>query len=152
MVNNQYEAVLRDFETFFKCKLAPNANNTCVISIPNSVRIQIELDRNSKVLIASRLGILQGRFRDIVLREALKANEFYDISTGSFGLGKKSNNLMIFLQMDLDQLNPDKINTVMPIFLAKANLWAEGIKSGNLPALSEEGLATKAAPSPFGLK
>lgn len=153
MVSNQYEAVLRDFGDYFKCQLVPDVNNTCLIHIPNSVKIQIELDRKGKVVIASRLGVLQGGFRDIALREALKANDYYDPSSGSFGLGKKSNNLMLFLVIDLDHLNPDKINTVMPAFIAKAKLWADGIKSGNLPAIGERAAASKAsASSPFGLK
>ncbi len=152
MVDTQYEAILRDFGEYFKCKLAPDKLNMCKVRMPDSVDIFLQVDpRVNKLMIVSRIGLLQGGFRNTVLREALKANEYYDISTGAFGLGKKTNHLMLFLLIDIDTLNPDKINAVMPKFISRAKLWAEGLKSGNLPPL--EDFETRVdAPSPFGLK
>jgi hypothetical protein len=98
MVASQFQAILQDLEPFFKCKLEPDNNNSCLIKMSSGIKIQIELDRyGDHLLIATRLGVLPaGRFRELVFKEALKANASDSPSQGVFGYSKKSEQLILF--------------------------------------------------------
>ena len=139
MVSSQFESLLKEFETFFKCPLQPDQNDSCLIKMGIGISIQLELNRQGLVLIGCRLGVVpMSRYRDNLIREALKSNEATLPSTGILGFSKKSNQLILFMYLNPLLVNSDLISTVMPPFIAKAKLWAEAIMKGEVPAVTQQ--------------
>ena len=56
MVSDQFESILKDFESIFQCPLKPDAKipNTCLIQLNTGIEVQIELDPHANLLIAVR--------------------------------------------------------------------------------------------------
>lgn len=150
MVNSQFGAILKEFETFFNCSLQPDDNDSCFIRMGIGVNIQIELDRYGLLLIGCRLGAVHmGRYRDNLIHAALKSNELLPPSTGIFGFSQKSNQLILFIKLNPNLLSSHVISTLMPPFVAKAKLWTNAILSGSIPSVAVE--AGSKVPGIFGL-
>jgi hypothetical protein len=151
MVSSQFESLLKEFETFFKCPLQPDQNDSCLIKMGIGISIQLELNRQGLVLIGCRLAVVpMSRYRDNLIREALKSNEATLPSTGILGFSKKSNQLILFMSLNPLLVNSDLISTVMPPFIAKAKLWAEAIMKGEVPAVTQQ-TSTATSGGIFGL-
>ncbi len=151
MVSSQFEAILKDFEPFFKCRLQADQNESCLIKMGHGISLQMELNRYGLLLIGCRIGELpRGRFQDDVIREALKANDFYPPLTGIFGISRKSNSLILYLIIDPHKLDQDKISNLLNPFIAKAKLWSDSVNQGNIPTLGMTAPPQQAAAPPFG--
>ncbi len=134
MVSSQFGAILKEFETFFNCKLEPDINDSCLINLEMGMNLQIELDRYGLILIGCRLGAVHmGRYRDNLIREALKSNEATRPSTGILGFSQKSSQLILFIKLNPNFISIHQIPTLLPPFLTKAKLWAEAIGKGEVP-------------------
>jgi hypothetical protein len=152
MVSDQLDSILKDFESFFKCPLQADKNNSCLIKMAAGVTLQMELNRFGQILIASPITVLPGgRFQDDVLKEAMKANGFYRPYSGIFGLSTKSNTLFLYLLLEPHRLNEDKINQLLPPFIDKAKKWTDALEKGELPFI-EEITGSPAEKLPFGFK
>jgi Tir chaperone protein (CesT) family len=152
MVNSQFGAILKEFEAFLKCPLEPDLNDSCLIKMKKmGISIQLEMDRYGKLLIGCRVGALpMSRFRENMIKQALKSNEATLPSTGIFGFSHKSSQLILFLHLNPDTLTNDQILAVMPPFIAKAKLWADAIAKGEIPSIDLS--TSKSSPSGlFGL-
>lgn len=152
MVSSQFGALLKEFESVFNCSLQPDDNNSCLINLEIGVSIQIELDRYGMLLIGSRLGAVHmGRFRDNLIRQALKSNEATSPSTGVLGFSQKSNQLILFTKMNPHQLNHHQIIHLLPLFINKAKLWKEAIEKGTIPDLTTTETSSNKPSGLFGL-
>lgn len=149
MVGSLFDGILKDFEAFFNCPLEADANDSCLIKMPNGLSIQLELNSYGLLMIGCKLGALKmGRFRELAIKEALKANENALPATGFFGFSQKSQNLILFIQVDPKILNADKITSLMIAFTSKAKLWLDAISKEEIPSsLTSSTLPT----SSFGL-
>jgi hypothetical protein len=137
MVTSQFGAILKEFETFFNCPLQPDENNSCLIHMGIGITIQIELDRYGFILIGCRLGAVHmGRYRDQLIREALKFNEAALPSTGVFGFSLKSNQLILFLKLHPHSFSSHQVMILLPPFITKAKQWTEAIAKREVPALT----------------
>lgn len=150
MVTSQLGALLKEFESFFNCPLNPDDNNSCLIQLGSGVTLQIELDRYGLLLVGCRLGVVHmGRYRNDLIRAALKSNELSSPSTGVFGFSQKSNQLILFIKFDPHLLTIHQITTVMPPFMEKAKKWMDAISKGEVPLMDSE--STVKASGLFGL-
>lgn len=139
MVSNLYEAILRDFGSFFNTPLQPDSHNNCKINLNDlDISIQIEIDKYGYALIFCRLPEIQGRYRDNLIVHALKANEIYHPYTGVFGFSHKNSQLIVFLRFPAEALDRNKIEAHVPGFLRKAASWTKALKAGQMPDLNEE--------------
>jgi hypothetical protein len=153
MVSSQFGALLKEFESVFNIQLEPDENNSCLINLGVGISVQIEMDRYGKLLIGSRLGAVHmGRFRDNLIRQALKSNDSTPHSTGILGFSQKSNQLILFAKLDPLQLNHHQIINLLPLFINKAKLWKEAIEKGEVPDITAANTASNKQPSGlFGL-
>lgn len=148
MVETQLGVVLRDLEPFFKCHLVPDNNNSCLIKMGKGLRVQIELDRAGFLLIGCRLGqVHMGNYRNSLIRAALQSNEFTPATTGVLGFSHKSNQLILFLRINLDEVMMHHVLDLLPPFIEKARSWCEAIAAGSVPIIATE----TASPGLFGL-
>lgn len=138
MVSSLFEIILKDFESFFQCSLQPDENNSCLIKLASGISIQIELNRQGQLLVGCRLGsIPMSRYRDNLIREALKFNEATFPSTGVFGFSQKSSQLILYMLIPPHQFNSASISKLMPPFIAKARKWKEAIAKGETPTIQQ---------------
>jgi hypothetical protein len=139
MVTSQFGALLQELEPFFKCKLEPDINNSCLIKMANGLKVQIELDKYGEyLLIGTRLGIVSiGRYRENIFKEALKVNALHPPSNGVFGYSKKSGNLILFVTLGVRNINQDKMISVLTTFIPKAQIWMEALSRGELPIMAD---------------
>jgi hypothetical protein len=152
MVSSQFESILKEFETFFNCPLIVDENESCLIKMGKGINIQIELNRHGMLLIGCRIITLQaGRFFHEVIREALKANDFYPPFTGIFGFSHKSSNLILYTLIDPYQLDQQKIERLLIPFVTKAKTWSDTLKQGNIPQIRELAESSTST-TPFGLQ
>lgn len=139
MVSNQFEAILKEFSSFFNCSLTPDENNSCHIKVNNQISIQLELDRYGLLLVACRIASLpMSRYRDHLVHAALKFNEATLPLTGIFGFGQKSQQFILFIKLDPQTLSPYQIALLLPPFIAKAKQWIDAIAKGEVPSATSQ--------------
>ena len=141
MVMDIYESLLEEFSKAAHIpNLKPDANNTCLLGLPNGVKVQIELDSaQTAIIIGSGVGFLPaGRYRETVFKEALKANNLPHPRYGDFAFSKKTDNLILFMKLPLQNLTGDKIAALFAPFSEKAARWKDSIDKGEIPSLYEE--------------
>ena len=150
MASSQYALILKSLESFFRCPLAPDANNACLIDLKEKgFQIQIEEDKYGNLIIATRLSeVPASRFRENVFKEALKSNRISPTS-GIFGYSKKSSRMMIFITVNQRAITKEKLEALLPPFMEKAKVWSDALKNGVLPVAEESGKSSK--PSLFGM-
>lgn len=133
-----FGSILKEFESYFKCPLTPDKNNSCLVKLNTGISVQLEIDRMGQLLIGCKIATMpMNRFRENVIREALKANESVDPSEGIFGFSQKTNTLMLFMMIDPKKINPDLIAKILPPFTEKAKLWADTIATGKIPSTAQ---------------
>lgn len=151
MVNTQFGAILKELESFFKCPLEPDQNDSCLIHMGIGVSLQIELDRYGFLLIGCRVATLQmSRNRDNLMTQALKSNDANLPSSGVFGFSQKTNHLILFLRVDPSLTSIREILALLPPFITKAKKWTDAIAKGETPTI-ESALPSKTSSGMFGL-
>lgn len=152
MVLSQFGMILKEFESFFGCPLTPDANHSCLIKMNQGLAIQMELDHRSHLLlIGCRVGLLHtGRYRQQVIRQALKFNAVTAPSEGVLGFSHGSNHLILFIKVDPATLTLHDIPPLLAPFIAKAKAWSEAIGRGELPPIQAVA-SPLPAPGLFGL-
>jgi hypothetical protein len=152
MVDTQFGAILKEFETFFRCSLKPDANNSCLIKLKSGLEIQIELDRYGLLLIGCRIAALPfSRYRDNLIQQALKSNEAFLPSQGVFGFSQKSNQIILFIKLDPTHLRADQILSLLPPFINRAKQWKEAIARGETPTVASSKATANTPSGLFGL-
>lgn len=138
MVITRFDGILKEFESFFNCKLKSDENNSCLIQLGTGISIQMELNRTGQLIISCRIGTLpMSRYRETLLRVALLSNEATLPSSGTFGFSTKTNNLTLFLLVNPEILSKEYISSILPPFLSKAKLWSEAVASGRTPVVEQ---------------
>lgn len=149
MVTSQLSMILKDLETFFECPLETDSNNSCLVDMGIGISLQLELDRHGFLLVGCRLGMVHmGRYRNDLIRAALKSNELTPLSSGILGFSHKSQQLILFIRVDTQAVPLHQLTEQLSLFTAKAKLWKDAIAKGEVPAIASRQVAGKGL---FGL-
>jgi hypothetical protein len=155
MIQDKWSNLLEELGKAIKVQLKPDKNNCCCLRFKTGLQLQIEVDeRVENVILACDLGQLaQGRFRENVMKEALKANGLPLPHNGFFAYGKKTESLLLTDQLLLDELTGEKLAEYLVPFMQKAELWKTSIERGEVPSFmgSEMTFGTKSQAGLFGL-
>lgn len=155
MVTDAFGLLLQDVGKLLNIpKLEPDRNNSCLINFPEKISIQMEMDPSGNHLIlACDLGTVPpGRYRELVFREALRANGVQPPHFGEFSYSKQADKLMLMQQIPLKDINGDKVLAVLNPLLEKGKYWKEAIFRGDVPSISVTSTASKGGGGMFGLK
>ena len=136
MIGDTFSNLLEDLGKLFKTPLKPDKLGACVLKFQNGIQVQLEVDSKGKNLIlAAVLGILpQGRYRENIFREALKANGLPPPRFGVFAYGKKNESLVLCDELVLDELSAQKLADYLMQFTQKAEIWKNAITQGQVPS------------------
>lgn len=128
----QFEELLHQLGAVFELKLHVDRQNACSIQIHPRLIIQLQLDPSQEHLwIFTKVAETPpGKFRENILKEALKANALPDPRPGIFGYIHSLNLLAQFQKYPLSILNGERLGGIIGAFLELAETWQEAITSG----------------------
>lgn len=154
MVKDMFGSLLEDLGKMIKIdQLEPDQHNSCLISFTNGVKVQLEIDHTRSLLIVGcDLGAIPpGRYRENLLREALKANGLPPPRNGNFAFSKKQDHLVMTEELPIKDINPDQIYQLLDPFLKKAKEWQEAITRGDVPTILPGAYRSGTKSGMFGL-
>ena len=101
---NRFEEILQLLGQSLNLPLQVDANNACAIQIKQNLIVQLQPDPSQeKLLIGCQIiQVPPGKFRENVLKEALKANGLPDPRVGIFAYIARNNTLFLFQEYPFD--------------------------------------------------
>jgi len=144
-----FEEFIQEVGKHLQVSLQIEKETLCRILLPKGLSVQFEYVREKNhILIAAFLGELPpGRFREEMLKEALKSNSLAD-SIGVFSYLPESNQLI--LTMTLYQAFEIKPLESFTQFAEKSALWKEAISGGQIALIAQNSpQKTKISPMAF---
>lgn len=135
MVSNTYESILQEVGQELGMQLAPDHNDSCQIQLAEGLKLQMEIyKRTEQFAICFRLGNPPpGKYRENLLREALKANGLPSPRYGTLAFSEKSEAFYLFELLSLDRLDGKKVVDRITAMKEKALIWTNAIKNGDVP-------------------
>jgi len=157
MISDRFGALLEELGTLIHKNLVPNSHNALILRLRDKMGIYLEPDRLGEMLnVAIDIGSpQQGPYRESIFREALKANGLPPPRNGIFAYGFKTDSLLIYEQLPLEDLNGPRLLEIMNTLLQKARIWKQAIERGNIPSYQATelsfGMKSSAAPRLKGI-
>lgn len=151
MISDFFSALLAELSQILEIpNFEPGSTHSYLVKLKNGVKVQLEPDKSEQFLMigAEIASIPAGRYRDNIFREALKANNIPP-KEGIFAYSKKSDKLILFQTISLQDLTGAKIHDALTTFSEKVKLWQDAISRGDIPALM--GAASSRPKGLFGL-
>jgi len=128
---DHFQKLLWDLGEVIKLPLHVDKNNACKILLNETLEVQLEMDTDEKqlLLIAFISEIPPGRFRENVLKEALKANNL-DHTQGLFAYFEQENYLILQKYLQADLLSGQKLAEYLEPFIIEAEEWRTALAAG----------------------
>ena len=129
---SQFEELLNELSKVFHLDLKIDRQNACTIQIHPRLAIQLQLDASLENLwiFAKLIETPPGKFRENILKEALKANALPDPRTAILAYVASSNELALFQKYPLQILNGERLSGFLGAFVEMAEEWQEAIEAG----------------------
>ncbi len=142
MIDN-FAEILKDLGSLINVPLHVDRHGVCKIVVDQKFFVQIEHDplRGRVLLVSMITEIPPGKFRENVLREALKANGSFP-RTGTLAYVERNNNLSLHDYYNLVEFKIDKFAEYITSFIEKVYFWKTHIENGTIPSVIS-------APSPL---
>lgn len=140
-----FEELLQGLGKAFHLNLHIDHSYACSLQLRELViQLQLDISQENLWIFTKLIEVPPGKFRENVLREALKANSLADPRVGTFGYVAATGQLALFQKYPLLILNGERLAGLMAAFIEMAEAWKKSIASGNP--------APPSSPHPFGLK
>ncbi len=135
MIDN-FAELLKDLGSHINVGLHVDRHGVCRIVVDQKFFVQIEHDPlKGRVLLVSMITeIGPGKFRENVLKEALKANGVFP-RTGILAYVEKNNNLSLHDYYSLVEFKIEKFAEYLTSFIEKVNFWKTQVESGTVPSV-----------------
>ncbi|HEY4254763.1 MAG TPA: CesT family type III secretion system chaperone [Chlamydiales bacterium] len=129
---DRFEELLAELGVQLDLPLKSDRNHFCTLQIGPNLLIQLQTDAAfEKLLIISKVAeIPPGKFRENILKEALKANGKKDPRVGVFAYLTQINQLVLFQRYPFDLLNGERLAELLGPFIETAENWKKAIASG----------------------
>jgi hypothetical protein len=147
---NIFEEMIQEMGRILNVPLHAEKNRLCKLNINDVLHIQIEFDEaKERILIACFVCDLPpGKFRENVLKEALKANNQFP-SLGTLAYSEKNNKLALFTHFPIATINANKLSEELMKFIDKTDQWRMAVETGQLASVA---IGPAKEKPPFGLK
>lgn len=135
--------------------LRPDSNRACLLVFNEEIRIQLELDITGEFLLLGSMliDLPPGKFRENILKAALKANNMIDISPGILAFVARANRLVLFEKIHISDTAPDPLYKKIIQFFNKAENWKHAIERGEVaPQGAFPETKSSQGPKLFGMK
>ncbi|MBI5273079.1 MAG: CesT family type III secretion system chaperone [Chlamydiia bacterium] len=149
-MTDRFQQLLVELGAVFHLPLSADHFGACSLRFPSKLVVQLQLDASQENLVLfSLIGpVAPGRFRENMLREALKTNAAPDPRPGILAYIARLDQLVLFQSYPLLILNGDRLSVLFGNFLDMAELWSKALQNGQAPPPS----LGSSSPRPFGLR
>ena len=155
MITDRFGALLEELGTAMKIKLAPDTHGACRIRFRDKLEVTLSPDNVGEFLnIVIEIGNPgEGKYRENVFREALKANGLPEPRNGILCFGTKKNILLLCDSISFEDIHGQRLADIIQTLAQKARQWKESLSRGEIPSY-RAGAATPSASSEniFGLR
>jgi hypothetical protein len=155
MITDRFGALLEELGTALNLKLKPDEHGACHIRFPDKIELHLEPNASGEFLnILIDVGSPgEGRYRENVFREALRANGLPQPRLGTFCYGKKTDSLMIHEAIPFEDIHGQKLADVAQSLLTKARLWKDSLARSEVPSYrAGESASSGRSDSIFGIR
>lgn len=148
---DRFQSLLWDLGEILDLPLHVDKNHACSLLLDEKLTLQLEMDQSGEELVAVAYiaEIPPGRFRENVLREAMKVNAFYH-PFGTLGYAEKLNALVLQSFLPAKDLTGEKLVAFLELFSKEAESWRTAIANSQ-PAPADYLRAYGNKPSPYNL-
>src|SRR3990167_5179686 len=128
---SQFEELLSQLGPVFHLSLHVDKNQACSIEVHQHLIIQLQPDmaQENLFLFSKIIEIPPGKFRENVLREALKANALPDPRVGIFGYVAATNHLVLFQRYPFTMLTGERLAGLVGAFIEYGDSWHQAVSS-----------------------
>jgi hypothetical protein len=129
---NPFERLIQDLSALLGVPLHVEKGGLCRLITGEALKVHLEHEPDlHRILVASFiLEIPPGKFREDILKEALKNNDSLD-RFGVLAYSEKNNSLAYFLYLP-DDLAPNRVSTALLGFIETAKAWKTAIETGQM--------------------
>ncbi len=153
MIN--FHDLIHELGEFVGEDLKVDPNQSCCIEVNQILKIQIELDPSGeKILLMTKIIELPpGKFRESVLKDALKANFLAEEKEGILSYLERQNTLVLCKDLYTHAITRDILYSHLIQFIERASKWQSSIEAGrSSPDGGEIPEGTEKKGSIFGFK
>lgn len=127
-----YKNLIAELSLRLKKQIYPNLNNIVVLLIENRVKIHIETDSLGEIVIIGAFitELPPGKFREHILKDALKANYNVKNCPGILSYMGKENILTLHSTFALEALTIETLIQCLKHLTKRARLWQDAIEEG----------------------
>ncbi len=145
-----FQELIWDLGELTKLPLHIDDHGACTLLIEELFPIQLDMDQaEENVVIIALLGeVPPGRFREELLKGALKANGSYQ-PWGTLSYSQKKDALILHAFLDATECRVQTLVDFLVPFIAHAESWQQALQSGTLP---QNFASSEPSPPPFGLR
>ncbi|NNM44210.1 MAG: hypothetical protein HKM07_07700 [Chlamydiae bacterium] len=133
-----FEKLLQEIGSIINIPMHAEEGRICLLEINHNLRIQIEDDlvKQKIVVVCFIAEIAAGKFRENILKEALKAN-FFSSRIGNFAYLEKNNSLSFYTYVE-NTISAEEISLVLERCITVGNNWYEAIRNSQIPNITQE--------------
>jgi len=135
-MSKKFDRVLSELQKVLGIPLHIDETGACSILLNDLITLQLEIDPGENYLIIGSylIEILPGRFREMVLKAALKANYGKEKGIGSFSYIPKTGQLFLFESIPLSFVEPEQFFPYFHQLANKAAIWKGSLVKGVIPS------------------
>lgn len=150
---DRFEELLKELSVELNVSLHPDRRGACKLRINETLHVQLECDApQENLLIATFIcEIPPGKFRENILKDALKSNNGPFPVNGTLSYSERNNQLALFSLLRLSSLTGKFLADFLTAFVEKANHWRTGVETGNTASLVSRS-SKSSSDNIFGLK
>lgn len=133
---DRFREILNQLSILLGTPLDPDRRGACKLNVHQTLHVQIEYqaEKNRLVFLSFICEVPPGRFRENVLKDALKSNHPRPKS-GTLAFSEKKNELALFEFISLELITGQKLLEQLNAFIEKATLWQQAIGNANTSTL-----------------
>jgi len=135
MVTDRFGALIEELATAMKMKLSPDAHGAVLIRFKDKLEVYIEPDASEEVVqLVIEIGEPgEGKYRETILREALRINGRPFPRLGTFAYGQKTKSLVVFESVAMEDLTGAHLAELIFELADTARTWRDSIGRGEIP-------------------
>lgn len=133
-----FESLLKELgEKIGISNLESTRNNNITLTLKDKNEVVLQQHKTEPFLIIAFeiAEIPIGRYRENILREALKFNGLNQLHGGAFAFSKKTQRLFLFDMLPFNDLSVDQILTILKTLSERVTQWKEALNRGDIPTI-----------------
>jgi hypothetical protein len=130
---NRFEELIAQLAKILNIHLEAEKGMLCKLNIDGKFSVHLQYEESDDLLMMGCMivEVPPGKFKENVLREALKVNDLLP-RLGNMCFSEKGNKLAIYTHISFEGLDAEKFNDMMHNFIDYCYRWYNAVTSGNL--------------------